>query len=251
MGPFTPTLAPAFQLHLEAACQPPAATWASPLDVGPLGGGSEYLSEPVCVSAAARRSCAGQGRAGVMDGRLPLPCCADSRCIRVLSFNVLPVPFTPARLQGFNPDPFPLPGCPMARDTSVVFRYARAGRVRCGGAGAGRWGKEEGSRTTRHAARTAALAGGFPPACHLPSTISPPAPYPSPCRWYSGEGVGLLTASSCGLTTGDAVVSVLSSPHEAGGDWVCEGGSDDAYACASNSWATGAFELTVPFAPQR
>lgn len=46
-------------------------------------------------------------------------------------------------------------------------------------------------------------------------------------RWFSGDEQGTLTASSCGNTTGDPVIQLLSSPNPAGGPWRCEGSQDD------------------------
>lgn len=43
-------------------------------------------------------------------------------------------------------------------------------------------------------------------------------------KWYSGaHGPGTLTASGCGTTSGDAVVSVLSSGRAGGGPFTCLG----------------------------
>ena len=68
-------------------------------------------------------------------------------------------------------------------------------------------------------------------------------------RWYSGEQEGFLTATSCGATTNDPVLSVLSSPNMAGGPWACVGGNDDAPAseCPGQSAWQGAFTFRFPF----
>ena len=103
-------------------------------------------------------------------------------------------------------------------------------------------------------------------------------------RWFSGDEQGTLTASSCGNTTGDPVIQVLSSPNPAGGPWRCEGSQDDdgerrglaaqqaggrwpyagqgaahrrtlarpADTCPSNSATVGAFRLAgIPFQQRR
>lgn len=56
-------------------------------------------------------------------------------------------------------------------------------------------------------------------------------------RLYAAQA-GTLTASGCGLTTGDPVVSILSSTARTGGTFACEGSNDDSL-CGS------AFTLTV------
>ncbi|PSC68690.1 Extracellular basic protease [Micractinium conductrix] len=62
-------------------------------------------------------------------------------------------------------------------------------------------------------------------------------------RWYSGsKSSGSLAASSCVLTDGDPVVSILSSPNPVGGPWNCEGGNDEG-ECGGNNF--GGFSLTV------
>ncbi|PSC76214.1 translation factor GUF1 mitochondrial isoform X1 isoform B [Micractinium conductrix] len=92
-----------------------------------------------------------------------------------------------------------------------------------------------------------------------PSSFLPGAS-PAPCaharakaavfRWQSGAGqAGLLDITSCGLTSGDPVVWVLSSPNPVGGPFACVGGADDNDACASNTQTTGAFSVTVDFQP--
>ena len=61
-----------------------------------------------------------------------------------------------------------------------------------------------------------------------------PGASPAPCaharakaavfRWQSGAGqAGLLDITSCGLTSGDPVVWVLSSPNPVGGPFACVG----------------------------
>ncbi len=45
------------------------------------------------------------------------------------------------------------------------------------------------------------------------------------CRWFSGAQVGYVIASSCNVTTGDPVISVLSSTKPAG-PFTCVGGNE-------------------------
>ncbi|KAL4437460.1 hypothetical protein ABPG75_004599 [Micractinium tetrahymenae] len=57
-------------------------------------------------------------------------------------------------------------------------------------------------------------------------------------RLYAAQA-GTLTASGCGLTFGDPVVSIVSSTARTGGTFACEGNNDDSI-CGSP------FTLTVP-----
>ena len=42
-------------------------------------------------------------------------------------------------------------------------------------------------------------------------------------RWYSGNTPGTLTATSCGYTTGDPLVTVFTSANPTGGPFKCLG----------------------------
>ncbi|PRW61135.1 domain containing [Chlorella sorokiniana] len=55
-------------------------------------------------------------------------------------------------------------------------------------------------------------------------------------RWASGStAIGMLTASTCGLTNADTSISILSSATPTGGPFTCEGGNDDAGAAVCTS----------------